>query len=110
MTKQAGIRFAVVSGMLALAVGAPVASIVANAPPARAAALGDAEGRPVAVRADGLPVEPVVLPEETIVADAQVPALSRASAPRRPRGWTRCYRHVLEQGGSPDAPTVRVCE
>ncbi len=45
---------------------------------------------------------------------APVLVVARATKPAAPRaergtGGMKCHRHTLEQGGSPDAPSVRVC-
>lgn len=105
MTKQAKIRFAVVAGMLALAVGAPVASIVLNQPTARAAALPEQEPEAVVPGPDAVRAEPrtVDLPEVRISGTASRPKARPAKKERR------CRLHVLEQGGSPSAPFVLAC-
>lgn len=91
------------------AVAAPVASIVANAP----------DARPVPVLAEEAPGAPADLPSipppppaaAPEAAEVTVPVTIVGGARKAPRKAeeTRCYEHVLEQGGSPTAPTVRVC-
>ena len=86
-----------VNGGFETAHAAPVAAQVAAPAPA-------AEEAPEAA-----PEAPVVLDEVVIAAKAPKAKPAHKPTARAPRKAKRCWDHELRMGGSPDAPTVRVC-
>lgn len=106
MNKLNTIRLAVAALLLAVAVGAPTAAMLASQP-AKAATAAPAEAAPEApAKPEAAPAE-IEMPEMVITASYESPVAKKpAKAARKP--WT-CRLHVLEQGGSPDAPTATAC-
>jgi len=108
MTKFNKIKFAVVSLLLAVAIGAPVASVVANQPRSAQASFETLQGD-VTIGDVTIETPVVTIPEVLVTGEASKPAAkSKAArkASKSPAG--RSFVHTLHQGGSPDAPTVRV--
>lgn len=123
MNKFSMIRFALVSGLLALAVLSPLAVILGNGPDAQASVAPPAVAPPVDADAPSFPAPPVIdavpviqLAEVVVTGrEARGGALPARSEAREPS----CHQHALEQQwGAPRYPgdlrtsggTVRVCD
>jgi hypothetical protein len=107
MNKQTKTHAVAIAIMASVGLAAPLASWYANAPQERPAAAQEAPAEAPAV----LP-EPVVAPaprEVTLDPVTVVGRAPRAASPAPVAKAQRCHDHVLEQGGSPEHPTVRVC-
>lgn len=93
MTKQSSVKLSVISAMLLLAVGLPVASIVGNAPSHRSTAALE-----TAPQQD----DAMVMPQETIRSTATLPEMTivgrapHARPAAKARGEVRCERRQLE--------------
>lgn len=110
MTKQAKVRGTVVGLLLAVALGAPIASIVANAPHRATAQLGATETlRPTlyAVGTGDAVTETTTLPEVTIAASA--PRRTKAAKAERAQADQACKVIHLEQQGIGYDSTVMAC-
>ena len=105
MNKQAKIHAVAVSILASIALAAPVASYLANAPQDRPVPTFEAVA-PKAVQAAPEPTEQVVTLDALMIVGRA--ARAPKAAPKA-AATQRCHDHQLEQGGSPDAPTVRVC-
>lgn len=92
MTKQSKVKLSVISAMLLLAVGLPVASVVGNAPSHRATA--SAEQAPQQ--------DEIVMPQDVVRGTATLPEMTivgrpaRAKPAAKARGEWRCERRALE--------------
>lgn len=93
MTKQSKVKLSVISLLLAVAVGAPVASIVANAPSHRSTAALEPTTE-IEMPADVLTSAVTI---ETVDIEAS-PSPARHAAPKKARGGWRCVTRDLEQG------------
>lgn len=105
MTKQSSIRLLVVGLLLSVAVGAPVASIVANAPH-RTASLSTAE---VAAPATYEMPEMTVTPAQTLPTITVVGSPAR-TAPAAKKAEGRAVRCTVRRLDSDYAASVKICE
>ena len=104
MNKSNVLKTAAISAFALCAVAAPIASYHANlpyrAPVAKARVVPTVPSLPETV------IEPTVIELDGITVVGQTPVKQVRIAAM---GQSHCYDHTLEQGGSPAAPTVRVC-
>lgn len=104
MTKTTKTHIVAIAILAGLGLGAPVASVLANAP----AHAGLAHRGPAAsAKVEQAQPAKITLAEVVITADA--PRRVKPAAKRQAAVEDRCYNHVLEQEGRPGAATVRVC-
>lgn len=103
MNKASKIKYLVIGSLLALAVGAPLASAVANrpAPVAIAAPVGEVTFGEVTV----VPAV-VTVPEVVVTGSLRKAATQARKAGSRKATPVRVVSHELRQGGHPGATTV----
>ena len=112
MTKQAKVRGLVIGLLLAVGLGAPIASIVGNAPHRATARL---DAAPATVTMPEMTIQGEYVPEVDVRDLPVIPAAHRAAKPAAkvtdgaPTAQT-CRRVELEQQGIGYASYVTVCE
>jgi len=103
MNKSTKIQALVISLFVALGVAAPLSAVIANQPKTDIAFEDHTTYERKAPEAQEEPEAELVMEQVTLHASA------RKTPPRVKETTFRCYRHELEQGGSPTAKFVTVC-
>lgn len=105
MTKTTKTHILAIAILAGLGLGAPVASVLANAPAPKHQV---ADRSPASEVEIAKPAAEITLPEVVITAAA--PRKVRPVAMRQAQAEpVRCFSQELEQGGRPGAKTVSVC-
>ncbi len=110
-SKHSKVRALVIGLLLAVAVGAPVASVVGNAP-RRTAALAPSEASaPAEYEMPGMTVTPSAVTVPAVEVVGRVPARAgRAKKDAGEQTVISCRRVALEQQGIGYASSVKMCE